>query len=110
MCSSDIYSGGALEQLQAGAQPTVAADVEFYGLLAAAYQRQGETSQAAAVYRRLAEQEPRGGIWWLGLAIALEGLRDGEGAKNAYQQALSTEGLGEEARSFAAGRASQLGR
>lgn len=106
----DGNGGGAIEQLQAGAQPTVAADVEFYGLLAAAYQRQGQPSLAAAVYRRLAEQEPRGGIWWLGLAIALEGLRDGEGAKNAYQQALTTEGLGEDARSFAAGRASQLAR
>lgn len=106
----DGDGAGAIAQLQLGAQPTVAADVEFHGLLAAAYQRQGEPSRAAAVYRRLAEQEPRGGIWWLGLAIALEGLRDGEGAKNAYQQALSSEGLGEEARSFAAGRSSQLGR
>lgn len=106
----DGDGASAVELLQGGAQPTVAADVEFYGLLAAAYQRQGEPSRAAAVYRRLAEQEPRGGIWWLGLAIALEGLRDGEGAKNAYQQALTAEGLGEDARNFAAGRLNQLAR
>ncbi len=99
---------GALAQLSAAAAPAVATDVEFHGLLAAAYQRQGEPAKAAGVYRRLAEQEPRGGIWWLGLAIALEGLRDAEGARNAYRQALGAEGLGEEARAFAAGRLQQL--
>lgn len=104
----DGDGAGAIDQLTAASQPTVAADGEFHGLLAAAYQRQGEPSRAAAVYRRLAEQEPRGGIWWLGLAIALEGLRDGEGARGAYQQAMGAEGLGEEARAFAAGRLRQL--
>lgn len=104
----DGDGAGAIDQLTAVSQPTVAADGEFHGLLAAAYQRQGEPSRAAAVYRRLAEQEPRGGIWWLGLAIALEGLRDGEGARGAYQQAIGAEGLGEEARAFAAGRLRQL--
>lgn len=98
----------AIKQLTASSQPTVAADGEFHGLLAAAYQRQGEPSRAAAVYRRLAEQDPRSGLWWLGLAIALEGLRDGDGARGAYQQALGAEGLGEEARAFAAGRLRQL--
>jgi MSHA biogenesis protein MshN len=69
------------------AAPAVQDDPEYYALLAALYQRLGLYEQAAQTYRGVLQVQPRNGVWWLGLGLALEGGGDRANALQAYQRA-----------------------
>lgn len=75
------------------AAPPVSADPEYYSVLGVLYQRLGLYAQAAQSYRSIVELEPRNGVWWLGLAMALEGTGDTHAARAAYEQAQQTGSL-----------------
>jgi MSHA biogenesis protein MshN len=82
----------ALTLLQ-GDPPPVAQDPEFHQLLAAIYQRTGQFAAAARIYRQLLEVQPRSGVWWLGLGLALESSRSWPEAVQAYRTALDDPAL-----------------
>lgn len=92
----------ALVLLQ-GERPPVAQDTDFYQLLAAIYQRTGQFTAAAQIYRQLLGVQRQSGVWWLGLGLALESDRLWPEAKEAYRTALEDlalqAGLGDFARS-----------
>jgi MSHA biogenesis protein MshN len=69
------------------AAPPVQDDPEYHALLAALYQRLGLYEQAAQTYRGTLQAQPRNGVWWLGLGLALEGAGDRTNALQAYQRA-----------------------
>jgi len=69
------------------AAPAVQDDPEYHALLAALYQRLGLYEQAAQTYRGALQAQPRNGVWWLGLGLALEGTGDRSNALQAYRRA-----------------------
>ncbi len=69
------------------AAPAVQDDPEYHALLAALYQRLGLYELAAQTYRGALQAQPRNGVWWLGLGLALEGAGDRSNALQAYQRA-----------------------
>ncbi len=79
-------SGDARAVLERAA-PAVQDDPEYHALLAALYQRLGLYEQAAQTYRGALQAQPRNGVWWLGLGLALEGTGDRSNALQAYQRA-----------------------
>jgi len=79
-------SGDARVVLERAA-PAVQDDPEYHALLAALYQRLGLYEQAAQTYRGALQAQPRNGVWWLGLGLALEGAGDRSNALQAYRRA-----------------------
>lgn len=67
--------------------PPVAADPEYHGLLAAAYQRLNRNQDAAREYQALIQAQPSESHWWAGLGISRDALGDVAGALSAYSQA-----------------------
>lgn len=60
---------------------------DFYAFLAATYQRQHDYSKSIAAYRKALGSEPRQGVWWMGIAISLEGEGKTAEALTAYSEA-----------------------
>ncbi|MCD6046934.1 MAG: hypothetical protein K0S08_581 [Gammaproteobacteria bacterium] len=61
----------------------------YYSVLATAYLKNANFSQAGSIYRKLAEQDPYDARYWLGLGICYQMQNDKDGALKAYQAALS---------------------
>lgn len=75
-------------------------DADAAALLAALYHKAQRPWESVALYEALLTGDNRAGVWWLGLALALEqGGEPGE-ALVAYRAALADERLGREARQF----------
>lgn len=89
----DGHLAGAIDVLCSRPQPKVGDDLEYYALLAALQQEQGQHQFAAEGYRQLLAYRPQEALWWMGLAISLDQSGDYVGAKEAYQQAISLPGL-----------------
>jgi tetratricopeptide (TPR) repeat protein len=67
--------------------PTINQYPDYYALLAAIYQHEGSSTQAAQLYRQLLAIKPDQSKWWVGLGVALETIgRNGE-ALEAYTEA-----------------------
>lgn len=64
-----------------------------YAMLAPLYQQQGAYEESAGLYRKLLEKNQKNGRYWMGLAIALEALKDQSNALNAYRRAQQSGGL-----------------
>jgi tetratricopeptide (TPR) repeat protein len=79
----------AVELLRQSPVPAVPNDLEYHALLAALLQESGQYSDAAKVYIRLLQIDPTPGIWWLGLAIAMDQTGNSEQAREAYRKALN---------------------
>lgn len=73
--------------------PPVQADPEFYGLLAALYQRSEQHARAAAAYQRVLSVMPDKAVWWAGLGISLEKTQRLGEALQAYRRAQVASGL-----------------
>lgn len=67
--------------------PAVADDPAYHALLAGIYHKTGQHRQAAAMYQTLVAFEPDVTLHWLGLAVALDALRDRDGALRAFKRA-----------------------
>ncbi|MEO5372020.1 MAG: SPOR domain-containing protein [Magnetococcus sp. DMHC-1] len=76
---------GVLEnaQAQGGAE-----DEELMALLAAMYQRNKNHWKAIELYEKLLAKHTDNSIWWMGLAISLEGVEEKTSALQAYQNAM----------------------
>jgi len=75
------------------ARPTVAADPEYYALLAALYQQLEKHAQAAQVYQQILLRHPGTAHWWMGLALAQEAMGETTRALDAFQRAQRAGGL-----------------
>lgn len=76
----------AIARLESGA-PTVRADPEYHGILAAAYQRVARHEDAIRTYEKLIQAQPAEAHWWAGLGLSKDALGDAAAALNAYAQA-----------------------
>ncbi len=85
-------------------QATPATDPEYHAFQAALYQRTGRYDQAVAAYQRALTERPQESVWWMGLAIALEGAGNSRGALGAYRQALGRGPLAPELVRYIEGR------
>lgn len=72
-------------------------------------QKQGQFALAEQAYRKLLQQEPRQGKWWMGLAYALDSQQQYHHARQAYRTALTHAGLSSQATAFVEQRLTQLG-
>ncbi len=82
--------GEAIDILRTSA-PALSADSEYHALLASALLQENNAADAAGIYRRLLQNDPARGTWWLGLAVSLETLGERDRAYHAYQQAARTD-------------------
>jgi MSHA biogenesis protein MshN len=73
--------------------PTLERDLEYYGLLASAYQRVNRHDAATRLYRELVRVEPREANWWAGYGVSRDASGDAAGALAAYAQARQLGGL-----------------
>lgn len=71
-------------------QPGMLDDPNYFALLAAAYQRDKNHIEAAAIYVKLLKIRPRQGMWWVALGISLEALGKTDRARDAYEKARQT--------------------
>ncbi len=90
------------------AAPTAQDDPEYLALLAALYQRLGLYNQAAETYRGALQTQPRNGVLWLGLGLALENAGDRADALMAYQRAQQSGTLAAEILRYIDGRVAAL--
>jgi len=81
-------------------QPAVVANSDYYALLAALYQRGAKYKEATVVYKKLLSVYPGKAVWWMGLGLSLQATAHKQDALQAYQNALSAQGLTEELRRF----------
>ncbi|QYJ70984.1 hypothetical protein K0H59_18495 [Shewanella sp. FJAT-51649] len=72
-------------------------------------QKQGQYLLVEQAYRKLLQQEPQQGKWWMGLAYALDSQQQFGPASQAYRTALSYSGLSTQATAFIEQRLQQLG-
>ena len=82
----------ALSTLQSS-QPTMAENLEYYAFLAALHEHVGHYAKSASLYSVLLQHQPQNAIWWLGLAIALEGSGQAKQARHAYRKAELSQDL-----------------
>ena len=99
--------GDAVTVLEA-ARPAAVGDGEYLALLGAVYQRLGRHAESAEAYGRVLSVHPGREIWWMGMAIALEGAGNVAPALQAYRRALALPSLSPELRRYAETRAKAL--
>lgn len=75
-------------QLLLQQHPDVNSDPNYYGFIAALYQRLGKYQAAAQIYAQLSQLQPTNATWWVGFGIALEGSGATNAAREAYVNAL----------------------
>ena len=86
------------------APPSLHRHPNYHALLASLYQQTGDSRRAALTYRSLLATDAEVAVWWVGLAIALEGEAQAGDAARAYARALSLKTLPVEVEAFAANR------
>lgn len=62
-------------------------DPGYFALLAGLYQKTGRFRKATTYYRRLLNNDPEQGAYWLGLAVSLDSLGDYREALQAFKRA-----------------------
>ncbi|MCK4870654.1 MAG: tetratricopeptide repeat protein [Gammaproteobacteria bacterium] len=75
-------------QLLLQQHPDVNNDPNYYGFIAALYQRLGKYQIAAQIYAQLSQLQPTNATWLVGFGIALEGTGAINAAREAYTNAL----------------------
>ena len=89
-------------------QPDAKTAPEYLALQGGLAQQLKAFDEARRSYLALTEAFPHEGRYWLGLAIAYDGLQNSQQARHAYRQALRY-GLSATARNFVHQRLQQLG-
>lgn len=92
-------TGEAVSILTRG-MPAVGSDNEYYSLYAALLQRLARHGDASEIYRLLLSQQPGNGLWWLGLAISLDAMKNMNEALYAYNKALEGQSLNQDLRDY----------
>ena len=93
-------AGGALALLERHESHAGSA-ADYQGAMAAMLQRLNRQADAEGRFGRAAQTEPGNGRWWIGLGMTREAQGKTTEAREAYRNALGTNGLGAELRSFA---------
>lgn len=83
---------------------------DYLSLRAALAQKNNQDQLALESYQQLVTIEPENGRWWLGYAIQQERAFELQGAKQAYQQALTKVGVSSQSQQFIRDRLSVLNR
>lgn len=86
----------------AGNQP------DYHAFLAALVQRAGRYRDAADHYTIALRSVPQNGVWWMGLGISYQALKQDAEAEQAFRRARSAGGLSPELQTFVGNRLSQL--
>lgn len=89
--------------------PNLAADPEYFELLASSYQQNGSHQEAIEVYQNLLRNDSQQARWWAGLGISHEALGNVSDAIASYQAALQTENLEPALRQYSQNRIRYLG-
>ena len=90
----------AVAVLLQGRQPSIREKPEHFALLAYAYRKKGDFSQAAELYAGLSRIQPETSRWWLGLGLSQEARDNAEAAARAYATALGCRDLSSSLRDF----------
>ncbi len=69
--------------------PSLNANPEYHGFIAAMYQREGDHEKASELYTRLLKLSDTHATWWMGLGISLEAQGQYREARRAHQTALA---------------------
>jgi Flp pilus assembly protein TadD len=91
------------------ALPDIHVMPEHYAFMAALAQRSGDNTRAAKLYQEVLAIRPDDGVWWTGLGISLERLKQVQAALNAYRHASQTGDLNPDVAQFVAQRIKALG-
>ncbi|WP_151446309.1 tetratricopeptide repeat protein [Lacisediminimonas profundi] len=86
----------------AGNQPV------YHAFLAALVQRAGRYRDAADHYTIALRTVPQNGVWWMGLGISYQALKQDAEAEQAFRRARAAGGLSPELQTFVGNRLSQL--
>lgn len=70
-----------------GHQPVLERYPDYYALMAAVYQKVGAYELASSYYREVLSVDPSRGVWWLGLAVALDSEGKNSDAISSYEKA-----------------------
>lgn len=97
------------EKLLQQSHPPLDKNLDYYALLAAAFQKNNKPHEAAALYEKLVSAQPNQASWWLGLGMSREALGDKNATIEAYQQALAYQQLSPEVEGYVQNRISTLG-
>jgi len=90
---------GAVKTLQAEL-PDIQINPEYHAFLAALLQRQNRHEEAVKYYRGVVQIRQNNGIWWMGLGISLEKMKQVQDANDAYEKALNDNSLSSELRGY----------
>ena len=90
------------------ARPLVAADPEYYSLLAVLYRGVGKYAQASQVYQQMLQVRPGVAVWWMGLALSEDAMGSSAKALEAYQRAQRSGGLKAEVLKYVQSRIAAL--
>lgn len=80
---------------------------EYLALLAAVSRQLGHNTMAAQAYSEALKLNPRQAVWWMGLGLALDDIKQTPQAIEAYYKALAI-GLGDKLDSFVLKRVQEL--
>jgi MSHA biogenesis protein MshN len=106
-----VQQGALADAMKAleSALPDIHTEPEHYAFMAALAQRSGDNTRAAKLYRQVLEIRPDNGVWWMGLGISLEQLKQPQGALDAYRHAQQSGDLNPDVAQFVNQRVKALG-
>ncbi len=98
----------AIDSLQKPPVPEIGKDQEYHALLAALLREAGQFRPASEVYARLLQVRPNESLWWLGLAVSMDQIGEGDQARRAYLRALALPGLAPQLQNYVQSRVEVL--